>query len=238
VTDDRLRVQPVGRLDVVFRPFAWRFARESRAAIDAHFARLRREKPALWNGQVLLLREPVLADGVFGGSFFATDYASFLAWCDWDFPDPAVHNCFAMGALRAADGAFLLAVMGPHTVNAGRVYFPCGTPDPSDIVGDRVDLDGSVAREVAEETGLQPADYAADTGWHAVWAGPKIALVKVLRCADDAGHLRARIRRHLASQPRPELADVRIVRMEDNADPRLPDFVTAFLRQAWRSAQP
>ncbi len=45
---------------------------------------------------------------------------------------------------------FLLAVMGQHTLNAGQVYFPCGTPDPIDVVGDRVDLDASVQTEVLE----------------------------------------------------------------------------------------
>ena len=47
------------------------------------------------------------------------------------------------GTVRSSDGAYLLGVMNRHTANAGRVYFPAGTPDPDDIVGARVDLDGS-----------------------------------------------------------------------------------------------
>ena len=65
----------------------------------------------------------------------------------------------------AADGAFLLGVMGPHTINAGRIYFPCGTPDRSDIVGGKVDLDLSVRRELKEETGLDVAEFTAEPGW-------------------------------------------------------------------------
>ena len=61
-----------------------------------------------------------------------------------------------MGALRASDGAYLLGVMGPQTVNAGKVYFPAGVPDLDDIVDDRVDLARNVRREMAEETGLRP----------------------------------------------------------------------------------
>ena len=96
------------------------------------------------------------------GAFLQTDFASFLAWRDWGFPEAGVTNCFSMGALRTSDGAWLMGVMAPHTAGAGKIYFPAGTPDPGDIVDGRVDLAGSVIREVAEETGLGADDFTED----------------------------------------------------------------------------
>ena len=80
----------------------------------------------MWNGRVLLGRNPVFAGERFSASYFETDFASFLAWRDWGFPDKDVFNGFGMGALRCADGAFVLGEMGQHTANAGRIYFPVG----------------------------------------------------------------------------------------------------------------
>jgi 8-oxo-dGTP pyrophosphatase MutT (NUDIX family) len=170
------------------------------------------------------------------GVFFETDYASFIAWCDWGFPDAAAINCFAMGALRANGGAFLLGVMAPHTANAGDVYFPCGTPDPQDVVDGHVDLAGSVMRELAEETGLGADDVTAGPGWHAVLTGPCIALIKVLHVAERAEVVRERIRKHLAGESRPELADICIVRSPADFSTAMPAFVTAFLRREWVAA--
>ena len=116
----------------------------------------------LWNGRVLLGRNPVFAGERFSADYFETDFASFLAWRDWGFPDSDVFNGFGMGALRGSDGAFVLGEMGEHTANAGRIYFPSGTPDLDDVSGDVLDIAGSVAREVEEETGLTPADYRAE----------------------------------------------------------------------------
>jgi len=43
--------------------------------------------------------------------------------------------------------------MNSHTLNASKVYFPAGVPDPSDIVDGMVDLDGSVrARDKTDAT--------------------------------------------------------------------------------------
>jgi 8-oxo-dGTP pyrophosphatase MutT (NUDIX family) len=212
----------------------WRFAEERRAEIDAHFAALKRQTPQLWNGRVLLLRRGEIADGTLRGAYLETDFASFIAWRDWGFPDKSMRNCFPMAALHAADGAFLLGVMAAHTANAGHVYFPAGTPDPSDIVGDAVDLAGGVMRELTEETGLGPSDVAAESGWYAVPLDQRIALMKVLEAPEDAAALRRRILAFLAAQTQPELADIRIVRDEGDLDPMMPPYVAAFLKSRWR----
>src|SRR5216110_854627 len=71
------------------------------------------------------------------------DFADVLAWRDWGFPDRSVFNGFGMGALRCSDDAFVLGEMGHHTANAGRIYFPSGTPDPDDIRNGAIDIAGS-----------------------------------------------------------------------------------------------
>jgi 8-oxo-dGTP pyrophosphatase MutT (NUDIX family) len=234
VTPPTIDVVRVDRLELAFAPRPWPFASERRAEIDAYFADLRRQKPPLWNGQVLLMHEHALADDELRGAFFATDYASFLAWRDWDFPDRSIRNCFAMAALRSGDGAFLLGVMNAHTANAGRIYFPGGTPDPDDIVDGKVDLDGSIARELEEETGLAAGEFVADSFWHAAMGGARIALLKILHAREGAAALRERVLAHLARQRQPELADIRIVRGPTDFDRQMPSFVTAFLASCWR----
>ena len=223
----------VERLELAFAPQPWPFANARRAEIDQHFAALKRQKPALWNGRVLLLHDHAIAGAVFRGAYLETDFASFIAWRDWGHPDGTVKNCFSSGALRGSDGGFLLGVMGSHTVNAGKIYFPAGTPDPDDIVGNHVDLSGNVWRELAEETGLARVDLVAEGGWYSVLAGPRIAQVKILQACETAELLRGRILAHLAREREPELADIRIVRGPADLDPMMPSFIAAFLGYIW-----
>ena len=219
----------IGRLDLSFAPKTWTFAAERRAAIDAYFEAVRREKPTLWNGRILLLHRQVVEQDVLRGQYLETDYASFAAWRHWGRPAAGVRDCFSAAAMRSVDGAFLLAVMGPHTFNAGRIYFPCGTPDPNDVVGDKVDLDLSVRRELKEEKGLDIAEFDGEAGWDMVVDGPLIALIKVLHSSEKAIALRQRVLAHLAREEKPELADVRIVREHSDFDRAMPDFVRTFL---------
>lgn len=222
-------VFPVDRLDLAFAPAPWRFADERRAQIDAYFAELQRQKPAIWNGRVLVLHRYEMREGVFRGAYLETDYASFSAWRRWQPAHAGVHDCFGAGAVIAADGAVLLGVMGAHTANAGWIYFPCGTPDPSDIIDGKVDLDWSVARELKEETGLDIAEVAQAPGWTTVIDGQLIVHIKTLRSPLAADALRARMLDHLAAEAEPELADIRIVRSPADVDPAMPGFVTTFL---------
>jgi 8-oxo-dGTP pyrophosphatase MutT (NUDIX family) len=170
---------------------------------------------------------------VFRGSYLKTDYASFMSWKDWGHPETGVRDSFAQAALRSADGAFLLGVMGPHTANAGKIYFPGGTPDPGDIKGEAVDLAASVWREVAEETGLTAADLEAEPGWHSVFWGAHIAHLKIMQAKLNAVALRERIVGFLKRQDPPELADIRIVRSLADLEPAMLAFVGGFLRAQW-----
>jgi hypothetical protein len=226
-------IVPVDHLDVGVAPFRWSFAEARRDDIAAYFAARRRLTPQLWNGRVLLMRDFAIVNGTLRGTYFEVGFADFMAWRDWDFPDPAVVNCFSMGALRASDGAYLLGVMSDHTANAGRIYFPAGTPDLDDVRGETVDLLGNVMREIAEETGLTAADFAVTPGWDAVVAGPRVALMKRIDVSQPAGEVRKRVLRHLAGEQQPELSDVRIVHSVADFDPNMPRFVTAYLSRMW-----
>lgn len=221
-------------LDLVYAPRPWAFASERRAEIDAYFETLKRDNPALWNGRVLLMHNHDLHDDVLHGAYLQTDFASFLAWRDWDFPDRSMHNAFALGALRGSDGVFLLGVMAAHTANAGKIYFPGGTPEPADIADGRVDLERSVRREIREETGIEPAAFAIGPQWHMVPAGPRIALIKIMLASEPAHQIRAQILRHIAAQSHPELADMRLVRGPGDFTPAMPDFMMSFLNHIWR----
>ncbi|WP_439401244.1 NUDIX hydrolase [Bradyrhizobium sp. DASA03068] len=224
-------IHRVTTLDLAVRPIVWPFAEERRAEIAAHFAEKQRERPKIWNGRVLLGRHAVFNGGHLTATYFETDFASFLAWRDWGFPDKAVFNGFGMGALRASDGAFIMGEMAPHTANAGRIYFPSGTPDLDDVRNGALDIPGSVVRELGEETGLTAADYRIEPGWHCVVTGPTIAMLQVINLDMPGDVARARIEANLARETEPELSAIHLVRGTSDLRPSMPRFVTAFIEQ-------
>jgi 8-oxo-dGTP pyrophosphatase MutT (NUDIX family) len=229
-----LEIVSVERVEIIVAPWQWEFAVQRRAEIDAHFAARKERQPALWNGRVLLLKDYRIENGLLSGSSFETDFASFVAWRDWNFPDPDVFNVFAMAAVCSADGGYLLGEMDDRTASAGFLYFPCGTPDPKDVASGMLDLGGSAARELFEETGINTATLSARPGWSLVREGNFIALIKSFASAENAQDLRARVMRYLASGAHPELSDIRIVRDRGDLTAQIPGFVVAFLESVWR----
>ncbi len=222
-------IRPADQLDLAFEPQPWPFALARRAAIEAHFAAMQRDKPALWNGRVLLMHRNELVAGTLRGAFLETDYASFSAWIKWGWPAAGVYDCFGTAAILSADGAFLLGEMGPHTFNAGQIYFPCGTPGPEDVVDDKVDFEFSIRRELTEETGLNATELTPEPSWTIAYDGALIVAIKVLRSILDAEALRTHILDWMSRQRQPELSDVRIVRSPRDFDPHMRRFVRAFL---------
>ena len=229
---DGIVVTPVKRIAARRIAEAWDWAEANRDRVAAHWAGLTRANPSLYNGRVLVRRRQELSGDSLSLDYVETDYASFIAFRDLGFPDPTTGNGFAMAALRAGDGAWLLGRMGGHTANAGKIYFPAGTPDPDDVLPDgTVDLAGSVMRELTEETGLAAEDVAITDRWTAVFAGARTAMMREVRAPGSAEAVRNRIRAFLAGEQTPELADICIVRTPDDIDPEaMPPFMQAFLR--------
>lgn len=229
-------VRHLEHLEFSFAPWPWPFAQERRSEIDEFFRRECEKNPALWNGRLLLLRDPGIAGGTLSGSFFETDYASMVAALAWDAMEERVKSCFPAAAIVTADGAFILGEMAEYTYSGGRILFPCGSVERADVAGAQVNVCATLRRELLEETGIAADSLSLEPGWYAVAAGPLLALVKVMRAAATAEEFRRRICANLAAQERPELRDVVVVRGRSDISIRMPSWVTAFLGEAWSSA--
>ncbi|MBL8569023.1 MAG: NUDIX hydrolase [Phreatobacter sp.] len=156
-------------------------------------------------------------------------YAEFLHYMRHGEADGRTKNGFALAGLVASDGALAMGVMGAHTANAGKIYFPGGTPDLDDLVDGRVDLAGSVRRELGEETGLRTDEVTFDDGFWLYEDDKRLAFTKIVRSPLAGDALRQTILGRLAAEAQPELADIHLVRSADDLIPeRMPAFQLAF----------
>jgi hypothetical protein len=227
------RATPLAGIEARLVAYDWPWARDHAAAVADRWARRRAERPALFDGIVLMSCGWAVAEGVCRIDLFETRFSAFLAHRDGGLPDHTVANAFAAIVPWTADGAVLVGEMGAHTASAGGLYFPCGTPDRDDVRGEEVDLAGSAEREFLEETGLSlPADAAGD--WLLVEGEGKLAFLRPVRFPETADALLARAEAHRRAEAEPELAGLRALRGTDALDPdRVPGFVRAYLAEAF-----
>ncbi|MGL5117256.1 MAG: NUDIX hydrolase [Beijerinckiaceae bacterium] len=229
------RITPLRSVDARLQPVDWPFAQERRAEIDTHWAKISSEKLGMFNGTVLLQHGWELSDGCYRCAYSPVDYASFIAWIRFGAPGVPRRNGFAMAALQAADGAFILGRMGEQTANAGLTYFAGGTPDMHDVTADgRVDLDGSMRRELFEETLLRPEEVVIGQDWTLVEDGSRAAFLKPARLPYPADEARRIILERLSAETEPELQDIVIVRTPNEIDvATTPLFAAAYMARAF-----
>jgi 8-oxo-dGTP pyrophosphatase MutT (NUDIX family) len=225
-------------LEAKVEPQHWDFAEERRGEIDAMWQAQVAKRPKMFNGIVLLQHRWWVENGVYHARYSPVDYASFTAWITLGRPGSPRRNGFAMGALRSEDGAFLLGEMGAHTFNAGKVYFPAGTPDMEDVLPDQtLDLAGSLTREIMEETGLKADEFTVSPQWTLVLDDFRAAFLRPVTVHMSATEARSLILSRLSSETDGELSDIRIMRgMSDLAEPKLPTFARDYMASVFSEA--
>ena len=184
----------------------WAFADREQTAIQRHWVRRSAETPAFFNGCVYVMVEATLDHDSFAGRLVETDFASSLYWRETGYRDPTVVDCFGSALLIGADGALIYGRQAPGHVNSGLIYPPGGFIDRNDIGRDgAVDIDGSVNREISEETGVDPAQLTRDAGYIVARDGPLLSVGIIYRCGAASHDLIAQIMTRLSAESAPEL---------------------------------
>ena len=212
-------------------PEPWSYALGHAEAIEMHWCRRRAENPGFFNGRVLVLREGRIAGGVLHGVCGVVDFAAFLHWREHGYRDASVHDAFGSALILSSDGALMLARQSAGNLNAGLVYPPGGFIDPRDVAADgTIDIDGSIRREIAEETGLAVADLVRAAGFLISSNGPQTAIAAVFRAPVDATTLQAMMLSGSQADPERELIEMVAVRSAaEAADHPLPAWTAALV---------
>ena len=225
-----IRVEPVTALELRCTARRWPFEVANAEAIARHWQATVTANPRLWNGRALICMAAEVEQGTFRAELAEIDYASFVAWRDWGRPDESVVNCFGVPAVFSSDGALLIGVMSPTTLNAGKAYPPSGSLEPQDVRPDgSVDLLGNMRTELLEETGLDLA-CATPGPMAVIFEGPRLAVVQRFDMPLSFAEIERRFAAHAASDPHAELAAVEGLRSASQIDSRMPGYVAELLR--------
>ena len=221
----------IARCALAVSPRPWAYAERHRDDIAAYWRRCQVERPKLFDGTVHVLSAHFLHEGTLGGTFVRTDFKSFLHWRETGAGDGATRDGFGSSLIRSSDGCVLLGRQSEGNLNAGLAYPPSGLIEACDTRGGVVDIDASIARYLAEETGLCPAELVRQPGYMVTFAGPLVSIAIEWQSALPAEALRERMLAHVARQPVPELEDIVIVRgLEEIDDPTIAPYAKAKLR--------
>jgi hypothetical protein len=229
-----MNATPVPVTDLDIRVVAAPLGYEARAAaeIAAGWSTAAAANSALYDGPILLFSAiAAKPGGTLAARAHRTRFSVLLALVNDGDAEGEAKNLFGSAAILGSDGAFVLGIMGAHTAFPGDVKFVGGTPDLSDVDGEgRVDILGSIRRELGEETGLAATEAEIEPVLRVVTVGALVSVVAVLRFPEPAAAIARRIEAFLASETDPELAGVAVVATTSDLDGlRLPSYTRSFL---------
>lgn len=222
-------ILPVSRITVRLDDAPHPYELENRAAIDANWEAERERRPRLFDGEMILLASAGYRDGQIEGRCHPIRFATFLHWRRNREASAGFH-VFASAMPVTTDGALLAIRMGPHTANAGRVYFAAGSFERQDFADGLVDVDYNIRREVAEETGFDLAGLPRENDYHALCTAAGLTLVQRYYLDVDAGTAAARVRAHIAADAEPEADAAVIIRSEADVPESAPAHMKPLVR--------
>lgn len=226
------RVERVRRVTLRVGARRWAYAHAHKDAIGEHWRIAKAANPGFFNGAIHLIEHVENSPDHLTARLLRTDFMSFLYWRDEGFPEEAgVLDGFGSALIRSAEGHILLGRQRPGNINAGLAYLPGGFIDARDVTdGGIIDIAASIAREVQEETGLGAGDLEAEPGFVVTRTGPHISFAVPYRATLAAEDLKAKIERHIAADPDPELAEIVIVeRLSDCHGLAMPHYARVLL---------
>lgn len=204
-------ILPVDAIDVRLDPAPHPFALSNAEAIAENWRQETAANPALFDGTVVLLSELAYRDNRLFGRCHAVKFSTFMLWRKRRENSGAEH-AYAHAMLVAGDNALVAIRMGPHTVNAGRVYFAAGSFEPIDFRDGLVDADFNMMREVSEETGLDLSTAERGRRWYALSRETGTVIFRRYRVAEPADELARRISAFVTTEAEPEIEGPVIIR--------------------------
>lgn len=204
-------ILPVDDIDVRLDPGPHPFARDNAEAIAENWQHEIAANPALFDGMVVLLSQLAYRDSRLIGRCHAVNYSTFMLWRKRR-ENSGVEHAYAHAMLVAGDNALVAIRMGPHTINAGRVYFAAGSFEPIDFRDGLVDVDFNMIREVREETGLDLSGAERGKRYHAMSTSSGTVIFRRYHAAAPADEIARRISAFVATETEPEIEGPVIIR--------------------------
>ncbi|MGN6582524.1 MAG: hypothetical protein ACTHJV_02335 [Rhizobiaceae bacterium] len=228
-------VVPVLSAEIGLDPAPHPFEAVNGAAIAENWAREKAAKPALFNGEVMLLSKLSYRGTRLEGVCHMVRYATFLLWRKSQ-PIGSAEHAYTHAMPVTSDNALILVRMGLHTANAGRVYFAAGSFDPQDFPAGKADIDFNMMREVREETGIDLKGLRRDAHYHLRSTAGATVIFRRYFLTEPAEQVAERIRKFIAAEEEPEIVEPVVVRspadLPDNLALHIPAIVD------WHFANP
>jgi hypothetical protein len=187
----------------------WPYAERNAAEIDTHWQAAMKSNPAYFNGIVNLINDVRFSNGSLHASLVRAEFKSYLHWRMQGFPDAGVLDGFGSALIRSSDGHFMLAQQRPGNANYGFACLPAGFIDERDVLPDgTVDIDLSVAREIAEEMGEVGSLLVREEGFIITRSNAQLSFSVPFRAPVTTADFVRLVDGHNATCPDPELQSI------------------------------